>query len=30
MKIEVNDRFRFACVWLTNEEKNNEQIRKSL
>lgn len=30
MKVEVNDRFRFASVWLTNEEKNNQQIRVSL
>lgn len=30
MKVEVNERFKFACVWLTNEEKVNEQIRESL
>ncbi len=30
MKVEVNDRFRFACVWLTNEEKGNQQIRDEL
>ena len=30
MKVEVNDRFRFACVWLTNEEKENQQIREKL
>ena len=30
MKIEVNDQFRFASVWLTNEEKDNQQIRESL
>lgn len=30
MKVEVNDQFRFAFVWLTNEEKNNQQIRESL
>lgn len=30
MKVEVNDQFRFAFVWLTNEEKNDQQIRESL
>lgn len=30
MKVEVNNRFKFACVWLTNEEKENKQIRESL
>ncbi len=30
MKVEVNDRFKFACVWLTNEEKDDKQIRESL
>lgn len=30
MKVEVNDRFRFASVWLTNEEKDNPQIREKL
>lgn len=30
MKVEVNDQFRFASVWLTNEEKDNKQIRESL
>lgn len=30
MKIEVNEQFRFASVWLTNEEKDDQQIRESL
>lgn len=30
MKVEVNERFKFACVWLTNEEKEDQQIRESL
>ena len=30
MKVEVNDRFRFASVWLTNEEKDNPQVREKL
>lgn len=30
MNVEVNEQFRFACVWLTNEEKNDQQIRESL
>lgn len=30
MKVEVNDQFRFASVWLTNEEKNDQQLRESL
>ncbi len=30
MNIEINDKFKFASVWLTNEEKENEQIRQSI
>lgn len=30
MKVEVNDKFKFACVWLTKEEKNNEKIKINL
>ncbi len=30
MKIEVNDQFKFASVWLTNEEKNNPEVREKL
>lgn len=30
MKVEVNERFKFACVWLTNEEKDDEQVREKL
>lgn len=30
MNIEVNDQFKFASVWLTNEEKDNQQIREDL
>lgn len=30
MEVEVNDRFRFAGVWLTNEEKDNPQVREKL
>ena len=30
MEVEVNDRFRFASVWLTNEEKDNPQVREKL
>lgn len=30
MKVEVNDRFRFASVWLTNEEKEDSQVREKL
>ena len=30
MNIEVNDEFKFAVVWLTNEEKENQQMRENL
>lgn len=30
MKVEENSQFRFVCVWLTNEEKNNPQLSKEL
>lgn len=30
MNIEVNEEFKFAVVWLTNEEKENQQMRESL
>ena len=30
MKIEVNEKFRFASVWLTNEEKMDQNFRDSL
>lgn len=30
MNIEVNQNFKFASVWLTNEEKEDEQIREEL
>ncbi len=30
MQIEVNEQFKFASVWLTNEEKNDTDIIKSL
>jgi Holliday junction resolvase RusA-like endonuclease len=30
MKVELNERFKLASVWLTNEEKNNLEIRKEL
>lgn len=30
MNIELNDEFKFAVVWLTNEEKENQQMYDSL
>ena len=30
MNIEVNDEFKFAVVWLTNEEKENQQMLENL
>lgn len=30
MNIEVNQDFKFASVWLTNEEKEDEQLREDL
>lgn len=30
MNVEVNDEFKFATVWLTNEEKKDPQIRDFL
>lgn len=30
MNVEVNDEFKFAVVWLTNEEKENQKIRENL
>ncbi len=26
----MNDEFRFASIWLTNEEKNNQEIRDEI
>ena len=30
MKIEVFDNLKFACVWLTKEESENQEIKESL
>lgn len=30
MQIEVNEQFKFASVWLTNDEKNNADLLTSL
>ncbi|MCI8785562.1 MAG: hypothetical protein HFI84_02750 [Eubacterium sp.] len=30
MQVEVNEQFKFASVWLTNEEKDNADIIDSL
>lgn len=30
MQIEVNEQFKFASVWLTNDEKNDADIMESL
>lgn len=30
MKIEVFDNLKFACVWLTKEESDNQEIKESL
>lgn len=30
MQVEVNEQFKFASVWLTNEEKDNADIINSL
>lgn len=30
MKVELNEKFKIASVWLTNEEKNNLEIREEL
>lgn len=30
MNIDVNDEFKFAIVWLTNEEKENQNIQDSI
>lgn len=30
MQIEVNEQFKFASVWLTNEEKENSEVLASL
>ena len=30
MQVEVNEQFKFASVWLTNEEKDNAEIINSL
>ena len=30
MKVEVFDSLKFACVWLTKEESENQEIKESL
>ena len=30
MNIEINDEFKFAGVWLTNQEKEDDRIRNEL
>ena len=30
MNIDVNDEFKFAVIWLTNEEKENQNIQDSI
>lgn len=30
MQVEVNEQFKFASVWLTNEEKDNSDVLGSL
>lgn len=30
MKVEVNEQFKFAYVWLSNKDKNNQAVKKEL